>query len=260
MERAHWDDIRKRNSAPYIIHQFEIIRDYLWKISPRRVSLHRIVVLLLHDVIEDHPEYWREIFDKFWIKTFRDVLIIWTGWIDNKFRSEILDFFQENFDIANSQPWGTLHDIVHMLSPMDPYEKLQKYAPQYSDSWVSRDNYKRIEKAIAYYAMYFFGIDPRKPHAPIYNKEYIALANYLYMKKSDVLSKLDDMLNNMWDMTSMWPQYIEKRQIKAYILMAKLRIFKLKHASDELYSKFQSSWHPMLSEKQIEKLIQQKIT
>lgn len=258
MEKAHWNDTRKRTGSPYIVHQFEIIKDYLKKTTPRKVNLHKIVVLLLHDVIEDHPEYWKEIYNKFWVRVFRDVLILWTGWIAEKYRGEILNFLNTEFNLGDTQPWDALYDLLQMLSPMDPYEKLQRYAPQYSHSWKPGENYKKIEKAIAYYAIYFFSVDPRKPHKPIYNDEYIALGNYLYMNKDDALLKLEDMLNNMSDMSSMWKEYIEKRQIKAYILMAKLRIFWLNHAVYELYQKFESSWHPMLSESQIEELIQQK--
>ncbi len=48
------------------------------------------------------------------------------------------------------------------------------------------------------------------------------------MNRNDVFRKLQDMLNNMIDMREMEkkkPGYINKRHIKAYILMVKMRNF-----------------------------------
>lgn len=52
---------------------------------------------MLHDVIEDHPEYWQDILEQFGLQTFRDVLILSTGGIKAPYREEMLEFLIAEF-------------------------------------------------------------------------------------------------------------------------------------------------------------------
>lgn len=65
IQEAHHKDARMNNEQPYLIHQFEIISDYLKKYPQKNINLHDILILLLHDTIEDHPEYWKQILEQF---------------------------------------------------------------------------------------------------------------------------------------------------------------------------------------------------
>ena len=66
MQIAHGSDARKSDTKPpYIIHQFEIISDYINDDTIDDITLYDILVFFLHDVIEDHPEYWRDILEQF---------------------------------------------------------------------------------------------------------------------------------------------------------------------------------------------------
>lgn len=101
-------------------------------------------------------------------------------------------------------------------------------------------------------------MDPTKKNVIIEDEEYISLCNYVYMNRYDTRRKLQDMLNNMSDMALMGHGYIEKRQIKAYILAAKLRNFSMTDELAELAEKFQEAGRPMYPEAVIRARIQEK--
>lgn len=248
MERAHWWDSRKGVKKPYLHHQFEIISDYLDKYDTNEIHLWDILILLLHDVLEDHPEYWREILDKFWLKVFRDVLVLSTWWIDSKYRKKMLRYFNDTYNehFILSEPWDKLHDIWHIIDPAPPLRKLSKNSI-YSKNRNEHELYA-MKKAINYYSKVLLKIDPDEYNF-VDNDEYIWLWNYIYMNPTDVRRKLQDMLNNMKDMKQMEdrkPWYIAKRHIKAYILTAKMKNFWMNKELSELLIAFAESGHPLI--------------
>jgi (p)ppGpp synthase/HD superfamily hydrolase len=78
-EEIHWTDARKNDRRPYIHHQIEIVIDYITKYPEEKISSSDILVLILHDAMEDHPECWMIILERFGLQIFRDVLVLSTG-------------------------------------------------------------------------------------------------------------------------------------------------------------------------------------
>jgi len=248
MYRAHWKDARKNDGSPYLVHQFQIISDYIDKYN---ANLHDILVFLLHDVIEDHSEYWKEIYTNFWLQTFRDVLILSTGWFSFEQRREMLQFFTDELHdhVISCRPWDIIHDIIQILSPEPPLKKLKKHSI-YAEKGQQYE-LSAIKKAIRYYAIRLLNISPDEDTINT-DEEYLWLWNYIYMNRNDVFRKLQDMLNNMKDMREMEkkkPWYINKRHIKAYILMVKMRNFWMENEISDLLIAFQESWHPLIEAK-----------
>ncbi len=64
-EAVHNEDMRKNDKRPYINHQIEMILEYLEKYETRAIFSDDILALMLHDIIEDHPECWRMVLDTF---------------------------------------------------------------------------------------------------------------------------------------------------------------------------------------------------
>lgn len=251
MFRAHGSDARQNNQSPYLVHQFQIISEYIQEYS---ANLHDILVFLLHDVIEDHPEFWKEIYETFWLQTFRDVLILSTGGFDFTQRRTMLSFFIEELygQFIDSSPWETIHDIIQILTPEPPLRKLNKHSIYAENN--QQYELSAIKKAIQYYATHLLKVYPIDEDTVVLNEEYIWLWTYVYMNKGDVFRKLQDMLHNMKDMQQMEdqkPWYIAKRHIKAYILIVKMKSFWMKSEIAQLLSVFQEAWYPLI-ENQIE--------
>lgn len=263
MQIAHESDARKSDSKPpYIIHQFEIISDYIHENAIDDIRLYDILIFFLHDVVEDHPQYWKEILEQFWPITLRDVLILSTWWIDRHIRQEILDFLSTSelycSSFLNSKPWDIMNDIWCILDPMPPLRKL------YKESIYSQDNFSHeasaIKRAIEYYSIVLLWIMPEEEKFE-HNDEYIALWNYLYMNRFDIRRKLWDMLNNMKDMEQMEekaPWYIAKRHIKAYILIIKMNNLGMVSEKAKLLWAFTDAWHP-LNQAQLEQKMSAKL-
>lgn len=249
IQEAHHKDARMNNEQPYLIHQFEIISDYLKKYPQKNINLHDILILLLHDTIEDHPEYWKQILEQFWIGVFRDVLILSTGWISFIYREEILEHLNSSelfgINFRNSTLGEPLHDIFHILDPRPPLRKLNT-ASRYMDKSLASEKIT-IERAIKYYSRILLKIDPNDQTMDS-NKEYIALCHYVYMKPRDIHRKTQDMLHNMKDMEEVEkrkPGYIAKRHIKAYILLVKMKNYWMQDVMAELLWAFQEAGYPL---------------
>ena len=176
----------------------------------------------------------------------------------------MLEYFAYQYgDTLWDAPLGTpLHDIRHILSPADPLYKLENFS-KYSGDKTSPE-FDAMQRAIVDYAKYFLWQDPssavKDTNDLAFDEEYLALCNYIYMKKADLRRKLQDMLNNMNDMNEMGPDYIEKRQIKWYILLVLLNNNWMHEEVTELKSKFQSLWHPMFSPAEILDRIEKKLS
>jgi (p)ppGpp synthase/HD superfamily hydrolase len=115
-EKTHITDIRQNTGEPYIIHPIATIISIL-KESPHAYS-QDIIVMILHDALEDHPSCWWDILAEFDIQTFRDVLIL--SKISYDIRREILQFFSHNADLDNP----IIIEILQILSPRDPIDKI----------------------------------------------------------------------------------------------------------------------------------------
>lgn len=215
-----------------------MIQDY-----GKRARIWDLVALILHDVIEDHPERWREIYEKFSIHIFRDVLIL--SKISMKTRKEILECVIKNNDVHKS----IVGNILQILDPNDPMIKLWRFS-HYAQDPLGQDTQK-FQMAIWLYKQEILDKYQDKDEA---EDEYISLGNYLHFTKDDAKRKLQDMLNNMSDMEDMEkkkPWYIERRRIKAYILWVKLRNFWLKDEYSRLQWAFKKAGYMMYTDAEV---------
>lgn len=210
---------------------------------PNEVNFHDIIVLILHDTIEDHPECWQDIVNQFGLHIFRDVLIL--SKLTTPIRAEILEWFAPQFDKNNP----TSIDILHILSPSDPADKFERFSTYTGD--LLGKNSIRFKNALLLYKKEIIDKDKNKIEA---DDEYISLGNYLYFQPKDARRKLQDMLHNMSDMHAMEikkPGYIEKRRIKAYILGVKLRNFEMTDDYEQLEYAFQWTGHRMYTDEEV---------
>ena len=237
-ERIHVHQTRKRDGSPYILHPIEIIEKYAQMTHYEEMRGRDILILALHDTIEDHPEHWQHILDTYGVKVFRDVLILSTGGIPKEVRTEIWEHFDHQFpDWTEASMGSPFFDIRHILSPAPPLFKLRNYS-RYTEDLENQETQK-IEKAFLYYQIQILGesVDPDDSH-----EELVSLAHYIYFTPQDTRRKFFDMINNMkdaWEMERMKPGYIQKRRIKAYLLSVKLRNFGLNEEFSELVRAFQ---------------------
>ncbi len=122
-EKIHYLDKRKSGIA-YMYHLVEVTQ---WVIDRwEHISPNAIMTRMLHDSLEDHPEYWREVLALVWVQLFRDVLVLATGGLkERRYREEMILYFTnelENQDKSDSD-YDSLVDIIHILSPVNPFRK-----------------------------------------------------------------------------------------------------------------------------------------
>ena len=151
-ERIHYLDERKKGGISYIYHLVEVTQ---WAVDRwEYISPDAFITRMLHDSLEDHPEYWREILELIWFRFFRDVLVLATGGLrERKYRDEMILFFgNERDNRGKSDPeYDTLVDIVHILSPADPFYKAKNYS-KYANFPESRtQEVQHIMTAISLY-------------------------------------------------------------------------------------------------------------
>lgn len=72
-QRAHKYDTQK-SGTPYMNHIDGVIRKYLDITRKNSISASDICTVILHDVIEDHPEFIKWVLDGFWKTIYRRVL------------------------------------------------------------------------------------------------------------------------------------------------------------------------------------------
>lgn len=240
-EEVHKDD-KRANGWAYIKHPIELVQSMIhW--YGKRARIGDLITLILHDVIEDHPDSWKEVYNKFGIHVFRNVLIL--SKISRELRKEMLGFFVHQWNIFE----GPLWNIVQILDPTDPVEKFERFS-HYSENLLGQDA-QRFLIALQLYKQEILDEYSCELEA---HDEYVSLWNYLYFTSEDAKRKLQDMLNNMSDMAEMEkkkPGYIERRRIKAYILGVKLRNFGLKDEYAELQGAFQCAWYNMYDDAEV---------
>lgn len=251
------DKDRRHDETWYIHHQIRIILSFIKKYE--EITGEDVIIFMLHDVLEDHPEYWREVYDMVWVHLFRSILVLATGWILMEYRKEMLEFFHREFsdwekiNFADKIiPWlHTELDIMRILNPADPIFRLNNEF-QYTEIYWLQDSQK-IRAAIELYRDDI--IIPKTWIKQCYDdEEYIALGNYLYFTKDDARRKLQDMLDNMSDMEAMEkikPGYTEKRRVKAYILWVKLKNFGMTEEYAELLQAFENAWKAMYTDVEV---------
>ena len=155
-ETIHWGDARKNDKRPYIHHQVEIIINYIESTEVQQINPNDILVYALHDAIEDHPEIWKMILEKFGLQIFRDVLVLATAGIPLGIRKEILEYVtpivsdKTEFikELKNEQ--DIYLDIMRIASPANPIFKLDNQS-HYSDV-DEVQGYQKIKQAIELYA------------------------------------------------------------------------------------------------------------
>ena len=62
-EKVHAADVRKEENMPYINHLLRVVSSL--RQGNQKIYTSDIITLTLHDAIEDHPECWREVLDRF---------------------------------------------------------------------------------------------------------------------------------------------------------------------------------------------------
>lgn len=233
-----------------------MIIDFIERYKKEGIHPEDVLVLALHDALEEHPEYWHDIITTFWLSVFRDVLVLSTWGIPYAYRGQILTYFNEHHEEWKHIKWtpkteeeDDLLDIIHNISPMDPFDKLHNKSI-YSDNPHSPE-FQQIENAMNLYTeKIILGKNKVPRNFLLIDKEYLWLGNYCYFKKKDVRRKLRDMLHNMRDMEWMEkkkPWYIKTRRIKAYILWVKLKSYGMDSEFSELENAFQKTWYTMLT-------------
>lgn len=243
-DSLHENDKRKWDNSPYIHHILRVVKSIVEKYPI--VYPADILALTLHDALEDHPKCWYDILAEFGLEVFRNVLIL--SKISLKTRTEILEWFIEVTPIERLDD-PIIWNILQILNPQDPLIKLE-YFSVYSNDEFGQDK-QRMRWALLLYRDKIIipkGWDYEK------DDEYISLGNYLYFEKKDARRKLQDMLDNMWDMKIMEkrkPGYIEKRRIKAYILWVKLKNFGMDSEYSELQWAFSEAWFTMLQDSDV---------
>jgi hypothetical protein len=251
-DKIHANDTR-HDKSKYIHHQIRIIISYVEKYGD--ITPHDTIVFMLHDAIEDHPEYWKEIFDLVWVHIFRDVIILATGGILLKYRKEMLDFFHSKYPYWDkfSKKWvkpgeQRVFDLIRILSPADPLFKLGTESAYHEINGLQ--DFQKIDSAIRLYKESIILPESKWKNIDMID-EYMALGNYLYFTKDDARRKLQDMLDNISDMEEMEkrkPGYTEKRRVKAYILWVKLKNFGMMREYAELENAFQEKGSSMLKD------------
>ncbi len=248
----HKDDIRK-DKTKYINHIVRVILDgdHLLENTSLLFMPQKIMVRAVHDIIEDHPEKWHELYNKVWLKIFRDALALATGGITLEKRAEMLDFFMS----LNSSDSAVeiLDDVNRILTPMNPFSKLEF---SYYTHPEHLENKKRMHNAIS---IYHHNIIKKESRGVIAKDQdmYIALGNYIYFTRDNARDKVADMYDNMGDMAAREqerPWYTQKRRIKAYILGVKLREYKMKDEYKRLEEAFHHAGSSMLSDDEVEKM------
>lgn len=192
---VHKNDIRK-DKTKYINHIVRVILDGDHSLENTSLLFmpQKIMVRAVHDIIEDHPERWKDLYERVSLQIFRDALVLATGGISLRKRAEMMSFFDtiasEDSDAEN------FDDINRILSPIDPFAKLEF---SYYSHLEEMQNKKRMHHAISIY------------HHNIIKKEskgedekdqdmYIALGNYIYFTRENARDKVADMYDNMGDM------------------------------------------------------------
>lgn len=64
-ETIHKDDIRVNDKTPYSTHFIEMIIEFIERESAKDdgkpIESNHLLVLALHDTMEEHPEFWHDI-------------------------------------------------------------------------------------------------------------------------------------------------------------------------------------------------------
>jgi len=239
----HAQQRRKRDDAQYVIHPMELVSQYVTETSPRHISPRDMLILTLHDTIEDHPHQWRYILEKYGIKVFRDILVLSTGGLPVAIRGEIWAYLDDHFpDWSEAKLGSIFFDLRHILSPASPFFKLSNHS-KYTENPDDQATQK-IKKALRYYARELLNMSEEQMHQVDEEtpREFLALANYIYFSPQDTKRKLLDMHNNMrdtWEMERLKPGYLQKRRIKAYLLSVKLKNFGMDDYLSYLVQAFQ---------------------
>lgn len=238
-QHIHQRDLR-RNGEPYITHPIWIVIAFITA-YPNTVKSNDAIVMILHDAIEDHPEYWIEILKKYGISVFHDILLL-TG-ISASYRDQMLEYFKslsdQNPEVAN---------ILQILDSASPLEKLDRSSGQSKKN--SEEGLTILRNA---FLLYQLGITHQSKNQWEAQDEFISTGNYLYFRPIDARRKLHDMLHNMLDMEQMEakkPGYREKRRIKAYILGVILRNLNMTEEYAQLESAFRIAWSTMYSDEE----------
>lgn len=64
-EKIHIGDYRIENKSPYITHPIKVVISWLHVHEGEEADPMNVLVLILHDVIEEHPESWKDILEEF---------------------------------------------------------------------------------------------------------------------------------------------------------------------------------------------------
>lgn len=240
-ENIHKDDYR-RNGDPYITHLVAVAVSFVREKYKDAHPLD-IIVPVFHDAIEDHPECWHDILQKFGVSIFRDILLLSN--ISASYREQILQYFISTYD-SNDKDAHIVSNILEILSPVQPLGKLENRLQSTKDIDEEVANRFRIA-----YWLYDVGITQKAKNQIDARDEYTSMGNYLFFEPRHCQIKLQDMLHNMLDMKEMEikkPGYSEKRLVKAYLLGVALRKHGMWHEYNQLDHAFWMTWLQMYSD------------
>lgn len=130
-EEIHLGEVRRVSGMPYITHPIEIVLEYINQ--KRYPNWKSIIVLLLHDTLESHPERWQEILDIVPLDIFFRILKL--SQLSEEIRGEIKDFLFDKLIAAPEDDIPILTTLIldmlthnperkkEILDRMNPYVK-----------------------------------------------------------------------------------------------------------------------------------------
>lgn len=163
---------RRKDGTPYITHPIRLVEQAIEQ-HPQKNITNDVIILALHDVIEDHGEeilsghtlpVWREVLDEFGWQIFRDVLIL--SKIPMSMRRSILEYITRNADLDDP----LIAETLRIISPIDPIDKFKRLS-LYSENTKEQDA-QRFRAALEFYRERIISREDNEKKA---NDEYISL-------------------------------------------------------------------------------------